>query len=136
MHEGFELTELRPLPGLAAEYLQPPLSRDGSSLGASCKQLSVYMAGTAGRGVAAFIADWQRSALVLLVRPRGAGLSDAARAAARVAHRLGEGSWSEQGALGRAHSLSPQAHPLAEQLSLAVEAADAWGAARKCLGSV
>ena len=71
---------------------------------AACKHLVIYMAGGASRGVMALFADWQQTGLLLLVRPRGSALNEQAKQAA-------------------------QAHPLAAQLALTVEAVDSWEAA-------
>lgn len=101
-HQGFQLHELKAAATLAPLYLQPPVSA-GPSLGASCKHLAVYMAGTGPRGVAAFVADWQQSALILLIRPRGSGVAEAARKA------LAD-------------------HPLADHLSIKMDAVDSWEA--------
>jgi len=100
-HEGFELHELKALPAFSSDYLRPPAQ--GVSLAVSVKQLGVYMAGSGGRGIAAFIADWQKTGLLLLVRPRGTGVAAEARAAVA-------------------------AHPLSEYLNLTVEAVDSWEA--------
>ena len=62
------------------------------------------MTGNGGRGVAAFIADWQKTALILLIRPRGSGVAEAARSAMIT-------------------------HPLSAHLSLTLEAVDSWEAA-------
>ena len=68
-------------------------------------QLVVYAAGSGTRGVLAAFAGWHKSALLLLVRPRGSALNDQARA-------------------------SLAAHPLAseEGYDLTLDTVDSWAA--------
>jgi DNA polymerase epsilon subunit 1 len=104
-HEGFQLHELKAAATLAPQYLQPPATAGPSPiLGASCKHLAVYMAGSGPRGVAAFVADWQQSALILIIRPRGSGVAEAARQALA-------------------------SHPLSAHFTIKMDAVDTWDAA-------
>ena len=64
----------------------------------------LYMAGDRQRGVVGFFATWQRTGLLLIVRPRGTALSDQAKNVA-------------------------QSHPLADHISIAVDGVDSWESA-------
>ena len=97
--QGFALHELRGSHH-QSEYMR---SSDPSSPHV-CKHLMLYMAGDRQRGVVGFVATWQRTGLLLIVRPRGTALSDQAKNVA-------------------------QSHPLADHISIAVDAVDSWESA-------
>ena len=97
-HEGFDLHELRPL-AAAADYL-----RHDASAPPPCKQVVLYAAGEARRGVLALLAEWNDTGTLLVVKPRGAALNDQVKPFA-------------------------QAHAMAARLGLTVEAVDSWDAA-------
>ena len=71
--QGFALHELRGSHH-QSEYMR---SSDPSSPNI-CKHVMLYMAGDRTRGVVGFFATWQRTGLLLIVRPRGTAISDQA----------------------------------------------------------
>jgi len=102
-HEGFDLHELRPL-AHQADYLRV---EEGGA--AACKQLMVYAAGEARRGVLMVLAEWHDFGMIIVVKPRGAALSEQVKPAAH-------------------------AHPMAGRCAnLAVESVDTWEAAFKAV---
>ena len=71
--QGFALHELR------GSHHQTEYMRSGDPSSPNiCKHLMLYMAGDRTRGVVGFFATWQRTGLLLIVRPRGTAISDQA----------------------------------------------------------
>ena len=103
--EGFDLGEVK-MSARETKYLAiADIEAQESAAATPLKQLVVYAAGSGTRGVLAAFAGWHKSALLLLVRPRGSALNDQARA-------------------------SLAAHPLAseEGYDLTLDTVDSWAA--------
>ena len=103
--EGFDLGEVK-MSARETKYLAiADIEAQESAAATPLKQLVVYAAGSGTRGVLAAYAGWHKSALLLLVRPRGSALNDQARA-------------------------SLAAHPLAseEGYDLTLDTVDSWAA--------
>ena len=94
-HEGFDLAELRPL-AHQSDYLRPEPGTPPPY-----KSLTLYACGDARRGSLLLLAEWHGSGTLLVVKPRGAALSDAVKAAVA-------------------------AHPMAARCGVVVEGADSW----------
>ena len=103
--EGFDLGEVK-MSARETKYLAiADIEAQESAAATPLKQIVVYAAGSGTRGVLAAFAGWHKSALLLLVRPRGSALNDQARA-------------------------SLAAHPLAseEGYDLTLDTVDSWAA--------